>query len=113
MGLPAHLLTTTVTKVRPASTTDSHGNTVLDYGAAATRTTDVAWVQQDSGTEPLAEGRDPLQRDWLLMTNDLDVRGRDRYEIGALTFEVDGPPASVTTPAGFHHTEAQLKAVDG
>lgn len=113
MGVPAHLLTTAVTKVRPASTTDSSGNAVLDYGASATRTSDLAWVQQDSGTEPLAEGRDPLERGWLLITNDADVHGRDRYEIGALVFEVDGPPAPYNTPGGFHHTEVRLRSVDG
>lgn len=117
MGVPVHLLPHTVTKVRPASTTDSYGNTALDYGAGATRTTSAAWLQQNGRTEPLEDGRDPLVGSWLLVINDTDVRGRDRIEwtgpSGAMVFEVDGPPSPVYTPTGVHHAEATLKVVAG
>lgn len=117
MGLPARLLTQSVTRVRPATATDALGSTTYDYGAAATRTALAAWIEQQSRTEPLTDGRDPLVESWLLMLNESDVDGRDRFEWtgpnGDLVFEVDGPPRPTHTPAGFHHTEATLKAVGG
>jgi hypothetical protein len=123
MGLPARLLSQTVTRVRPTKTTDAYGSDQYDYGVTATRTTypggtpNGAWIEQQSRTEPLTDGRDPLVESWLLMLNESDVDGRDRFEWigpnGTLTFEVDGPPRPVHTPAGFHHTEATLRAVAG
>lgn len=117
MGLPTRLLPHTVTRVRPATVTDSYGNAELDYGAGAARTAMAAWVQQNSTTEPLSDGRDPLIGGWLLLTNEADVDGRDRFEWtgpnGSVTFETDGPPKPIYTPSGFHHTEASLKVVDG
>jgi hypothetical protein len=118
MGVPGRLLPHTVTIVRPATTTDIYGNTTYDYGAGATRTSMAAWMQQNSRTEPLSNGRDPLVQDWLMITNEADVQGYDRIEWtdqagNNLTFEVDGPPAPVYTPAGYHHTETTLKVVAG
>mgnify|MGYP004705059013 CR=1 FL=1 len=114
MSIPEHMLPQLITKVRPAAGTDTYGNTTLDYGVAATRTANVkAWLQQDKRAEPRADGRDPLMQWWLLITNDADMQGRDRIEFGALTFEIEGPPELVYTPAGFHHTEVTLKAVGG
>lgn len=116
MGLPAHLLAQTVTRIRPATSTDALGSTVYDYDVG-TRTALAAWIEQQSRTEPLADGRDPLVESWLLMVNESDVDGRDRFEweapAGTLTFEIDGPPRPVHTPAGYHHTEATLRAVAG
>lgn len=116
MGLPAHLLSQTVTRVRPVEATDTYGSKTYDY-EAGTRTALAAWIEQQSRTEPITDGRDPLVESWLLMVNEADVDGRDRFEWtgpnGDLTFEVDGPPRPVNTPAGFHHTEATLKAVAG
>jgi len=115
--IPAHLLPHTVTVVRPAASTDSHGNTVLDYGAGATRTQVRAWLQQDHRSEPLADGRDPLVQRWLLVTNHRDIHGRDRIEwsdMPGVTWEVDGPPAPLYTPSqGYHHLEANLRVVEG
>ncbi len=113
MGVPDALLPHDVTIVRPATTTDSHGNDVRDYGAGATRTEMRAWMQQDRRTEPRTDGRDPLEQAWLMVTNDDDVQGLDRVEWGEQTFEVEGPPEPVHTPAGYHHTESTLRAVAG
>ena len=114
-GVPGRLLPHTVTRVRPATSTDIYGNTTYDYGPAANRKDMAAWLQQNNRTEPLSNGRDPLVQDWLMVTNDPDVQGYDRIEWadGPLTFEVDGPPAPVSTPAGYHHTESTLKVVAG
>lgn len=116
MGLPARLLPHTVTRVRPASAGDTFGNSELDYGGSATRTTMAVWLQQNTATEPVSDGRAPLVGGWLLMVNDT-IDGRDRFEWtgpdGAVVFEVDGPPKPVYTPAGLHHTECNLKVVVG
>lgn len=113
--VPALLLPQQVTIVRPAESIDSFGNTVYDYGAAATRTTVAAWLQQDRRTEPRSDGREPLVQRWALVTNHQDVQGRDRVEWSETpaVFEVEGPPEPTYTPAGFHHTEATLRVVSG
>jgi len=117
MGVPAGLLPHTVTRVRPAVTTNPYGDKTYNYGAAAVRKPMAAWMQQDQRTEPLADGRDPLTQNWLMVTNDPDVAGHDRIEwtapAGPTVFEVDGPPAPVYTPAGYHHTESTLRLVEG
>lgn len=118
MGIPEALLPQRVTKVRPASTADTYGNAVPDYGDDATRTADIpGWLQQSPASEPRAEGRDATVATWLLMTNDTDLLAADHIEwagpAGALVFEVDGPPEPVYTPAGLHHIEANLRIVTG
>lgn len=113
MGVPAHMLPHTVVRVRAATTTDAYNNTVQDWGAGADRVEMAGWLQQDSRKEPRSDGRDPLEQVWLLVTNDDDVLGTDRFEGLGLTFEVEGPPAPVHTPAGYHHTETTLRVVTG
>lgn len=117
MGVPAALLPNQITRVRPVVTEDAYGNETRDYGAGATRTTMAAWLQQDHRAEPRTNGRDSLEQRWLMVTNDADVQGRDRIEwtgsAGAIVFEVEGPPAPVPTPTGYHHTESTLRVVSG
>lgn len=111
--LPPHLLPHTVTRIRPSESTNSHGDEALDYTVPpATSASITAWLQQQKPSEPITDGRQPLIREWLLMTND-EVQGRDRIAFGSLTFEVDGPPAPVYTPGGLHHYEANLRLVEG
>jgi hypothetical protein len=114
MGIPDGMLPQTVTRIRPSSSTNTYGDTAFSYIVPpATSTTMAAWLQQNNRTEEATEGRAPLDQRWLLITNDSDVEGHDRIVWGALTFEVDGPPAPVYTPGGYHHTEATLKVVEG
>lgn len=113
MGIPDGMLPHQVTIVRPATATDAHGNTVLDYGGAATRTTVAGWMQQDKRAEPRSDGRDPLEQHWLLIANHQDIQGKDRVEWSGPTMEVEGPPEPVFTPAGYHHTESTLRVVQG
>lgn len=117
MGVPVALLPHSVTRVRPADTTDGYNNTVRDYGVAATRTAADVWLQQDDRSEPRAEGRDADVQTWLLIANDSDWVAFDRVEwsgpVGDILFEVDGPPEPVYTPAGLHHIEATLRVVTG
>ncbi len=117
-GVPAGLLPHTVIRVRPTTATDPYGNETYNYGAGASRASMAAWMQQNSRTEPTTNGRDPLEQVWLMVTNDPDVRGRDRVEWtppngAALVLEVDGPPEPAFTPAGYHHTESTLRVVSG
>jgi hypothetical protein len=113
MGIPSYLLIHTATRVRAATSTDSYNNTVTDWGAAASRTDMAAWLQQNTRTEPRSDGRDPLEQTWLLITNEDDVLGTDRFEIDGTTYEVEGPPEKVYTPAGYHHLETTLRLVTG
>lgn len=112
--IPAQLLPHTVQRIRPSTSTDTYGNTTRDYTVPPATSADVAaWLQQDVSKEPTSEGRDPLEQQWLLMTNETDVQGYDRIIFGSLVFEVEGPPGPLYRPAGFHHTEATLRAVAG
>lgn len=111
--IPARLLPLTVTKVRPAATTDRYGNTVYDYGAAATRTTIAAWIDQASASEETPDGRDAIAGGWKLITNDTDIDANDRIEWDSVVYELDGPSWPVHTPAGLHHIEARLRRVEG
>lgn len=114
MGIPAHLLIHTATRVRAATSTDAYNNTVTDWGVAASRTNMAAWLQQNTRTEPRSDGRDPLEQTWLLITNEADVLGTDRFEIDGTTYEVEGPPEKVyAPPAGYHHLETTLRQVTG
>lgn len=114
MGVPDRLTPRTVTLVRPALVPDDYGNDKRDYSEGmATRTPIEAWMQQDDREEARSDGREAAIQLWLMVTNHPDVARHDRVEDGALTFDVEGPPEPVYTPAGFHHTEATLRVVDG
>lgn len=114
MGVPDQLLPHPVTLVRPALVPDDYGNTKRDYSqGVATRTVLMAWMQQDQRQEARTDGREAAVGAWLMLTNHEDVARFDRVEFGTTTFEVEGPPEPVYTPAGFHHTEATLRVVDG
>lgn len=110
MGIPSHLLVHTVTLTHPTTSTDSYNVENLTYSGGASI---AAWLQQSTRAEPLADGRDPLVQTWLLMTNEEDIRGRDRVTFDGVVYEVEGPPEKTYTPAGFHHTEATLRVVAG
>lgn len=106
-----HLLVQTLTWIEPGTTTDRYNNTVDDW-STATRTEIAAYVEQQNRTE-LRDGRDTLVSGWLLMTNELAVTSRARFEWDGHTFEVDGEPSKPTTPDGPHHLEARLLLVTG
>lgn len=111
--IPDRLLPLTVTKVRPATTADRYGSSVPDYGAAATRTSIAAWIDQASASEDTPNGRDLIAADWKLITNHTDLDAADRIEWDVGVYELDGPVWPVHTPAGLHHLEAKLRRVEG
>jgi hypothetical protein len=115
LNIPENRLVHSVVRVRPVVSTDTYGSTVYDYGVAAARTSMNAYLTQSSGTEPLSDGRAPLVGAWRMLTNDLDVTGRDRIEWNSKVFEVDGDPKpSYTTWSSVpHHLETTLRIISG
>jgi len=109
-ALPASTLIHSVAWIVPTVSTDSYGNQTRTYGAGATI---AGRMQQDRTTEPLAEGRDPVVRNWTLFTNQDGISAYDRIVFGSLTFEVDGAPAPAYGATAFHHAEIALRLVDG
>lgn len=121
--VPDHLLPHTVTVVRPVESTDGYGNQVFDYGPDAGRTSVLAWMQQDTRVEVVADGATPLQARWLMITN-AAVHRRDRVEWpghpesepdAPVTFTLDGQPGPLTNPLSgrsMHHQEVRLKVVN-
>lgn len=116
--LPSRLLIHQVTITSPAETTDAYGNTVYDYAAGTTRTV-CGWMQQDARAEQFSDGRAADTAQWLLMTNVADIGDKARVQWtapqGAMTFELDGPPASVYAglARAFHHSEVSLRRIEG
>jgi len=109
-AIPASLLIHTVTWIVPSTSTDTYGNTVRTYGSGTSIT---GRMQQDTAAEPLADGRDPLERRWTLFTNQAGISGYDRIVFDGITFEVEGPPAPTYGASDFHHAEVGLRVVDG
>jgi len=115
VNIPENRLVHVVVRVRPATSVSTYGDTVYDYGVAAARKDMNAYLTQSSGTEPLSDGRAPLVGAWRMLTNDLDVTGRDRIEWNGKVFEVDGDPKpSYTTWSTVpHHLETTLRIIAG
>lgn len=114
--IPARILSSEVTVVRPAQATDGYGDDVRsDYGAAATRRVVRGMLQPTGGTEVTDDGsRDALVADWLLLTDWLDLDGRDRIEHEGTSFEIVGPVLAPQDSNGkAHHAEARLRVVSG
>lgn len=124
-AVPGRLLPHTVTIVDPAVSTDGYNDTVYDYGAPATRTQVQAWLEQRQRTQVTADGADPLQERWLMVTNHSPINRRARIEwnspSGPVVFELDGQPGPFYNPLAMaaggttspHHQELTLKIVDG
>lgn len=105
-------LTTPVTIVNPATVTNGYGGKDLDWSTAS-RTAEMVWVHQTSGTEATG-GRDALVSTLKIFGSaDSVITGRSRVEIGDATYEVDGRPLVAATPDGAHHTESNLRIVEG
>lgn len=103
----------TVTRVRPAAVVDRYGNTTLDYGPAATRTTLTALIDQQAASESTPDGRTKIIGSWRLITNEADLDADDRIEWAQQVYELDGPAWPAHDFTGFHHTEARLRRVEG
>jgi hypothetical protein len=111
VSIPAHLLPITVTWLHPGTTTDGYGNTVDDW-ANPTASSLQVMIEQRRAVEELG-GRDATITGLVLFTNELGVEAIDRFVWAGVTYEADGDPWIVHSPAGPHHTEIALKRVEG
>ena len=98
--------------VRPGSKAGRGADAVPDWGTAE-RTCAVGWVTQQNTRDIRSTGSGDIG-DWLLLTSaTTDVRPGDRIEWSGLTFAVAGRPLPAWDRSAHHHTEAQLKLVEG
>lgn len=111
MTIPAHLLPITVSWVRPGTTTNGYGDTVPDYDNATTSSLPVMIEQRRTVEEQ--DGRDATVTTLVLFTNELAVGAVDRFVWAGATFEADGEPWVVHSPAGPQHSEVTIKRVEG
>ncbi len=123
MSLNTALFPHVVTRVRPSTSVDSYGNTVLDYVTpASTATVEGRLIAKTTDrfidvVQP-AKGRDAEIETWEFLTNESDFLADDRFQWvhpsrGAITFEVEGQPMPRYTRDSFHHTKIQLRIVEG
>lgn len=111
--IPERLLPIDVSWVQPGTTSDSYGNTVPDWSDDAVTATDLRVMIEQRTTVEQRDGRDVTVTTLLLFTNELAVAAIDRFVWADRTYEIDGEPAVVYTPAGPHHTELALQIVEG
>lgn len=103
----------TVTVVTPATGADRRGDAILSYGSDATRVAVRGWMQQQGQSETTGD-RDLRVSSWRLFSDStpgLDALARIEWD--GRTFEVVGQPNHLASPRGYHHTEADLRLVEG
>lgn len=108
--IPARLLPETVTWLRPIVTADRYGNTAYDWSTPVASDLQ-ARIDQTGADDVNSQTGTAAVGQWRLLTNELGVDTRHRIVRDDVTFEIDGPPSIVFTPAGPHHLEAKLMAV--
>jgi hypothetical protein len=111
--IPDGYLPITATLIHPASIADRYGNSKLDYGAAATRTSFPALIEQESASESTPDGRTKIAGMWLLITNYDGIDAGDRIQWDGVLYELDGPAWPAHDFSGYHHTEARLRRMEG
>lgn len=111
MTIPARLLPITVTWVRPGVTLDGYGNTIPDWDTVTSSALDV--MIERRRTSETRGNRDATVTNLVMFTNELAVAATDRIVWGDDTFDVDGEPWVVHSPAGPDHAEVDLLRVVG
>lgn len=107
--IPSDFLPHSAVWQQPTKTQDGHGSDVYTYsGGTAVR----GWFQQRT-TEELVGGRQTVVTQWWLFLNEQGVGPLDRFVWDGKTFQVDGDPAPLSAPTGFHHLEIPLRRVTG
>lgn len=108
------MLTQTVDIITPGTAADPYGDTVPDWGAGASHSTTLGFLQQVTSTEDTVD-RDTVVSTWrLFLSADAPIAAKDRIVVVGRTFEVVGVPDLLTKPRGGpHHIEAVLVSVDG
>lgn len=109
--IPERLLPISALWVRPGIGEDAYGNTVDDWDTPSV--SGVRVMVEPRRAEEERGGRDVTITTLVLFTNELAVAAGDRFVWDDRTYEVEGDPAVVYTPAGPHHAEVQLRLVVG
>lgn len=105
----AGLLVHNVWIVTPAESEDDYGNTVYDWGAAASRTASDAWITQLATSENSDDRQTPAAQWVAFLPAGTAVSFIDRIEWDDRAFEVDGLPLEAWTPRGEHHIQVPLR----
>jgi hypothetical protein len=111
--IDADLLPHQVDILTAAVTIDSYQNTVLDWGAAVTRTV-AAYVRPAPASENIAD-RDAVTAVWQVHTNDRQIGALDRVRFNGVVYDIDGKPLTwdVAPDGVAGHTKLLLRRVDG
>ena len=107
--------TTTVTRLRPQTADDGHGNTATDWTLTASEATITGCRLQPLSSDEVMENRfESDVRFRLLAPYGSDVAFQDRVTVGATTYEVAGAPLSHQSPtSAAEHDEIFLRLVSG
>lgn len=101
----------TLTVLAAGTSTDSRGDEVLTFSESTVR----GWIQQirRPPEETLGDRDERVSRWTLLSTETPNLTALDRITWNEKAFQVDGQPDHLTTPRGYHHTEALLVLMEG
>jgi len=102
----------TVTILRSTVTVDRKG-VVQESWASPTSRERAAWVQPRGSSEVFEPESTRVRSTHVMFCLEPDVASSDRVLHAGDTYLVVGNPARHETPAGYHHTEADLLIVEG
>jgi hypothetical protein len=111
----------TITRLRASTTTDTYGNTALDWSnpdsltMACRASPPILKVRLGShAADEDMSGRDTIRHDFEAWVANDDWNALDRAVIDGLTYEVMGPPGSRTDMDGnYLYTKVLLRVVVG
>lgn len=109
--IPERLLNRVLAWVEPETSDDAYGDATVETWGAGTAIT--GRIDPISSVEIADSTRDLSSSRFVLLTNATGLSSKARIVDGPVTYEVDGLPAVIDTPAGAHHTEARLRLVGG
>ena len=104
----------TITRNRPATTTDRHGNEIPDWGNSADLPIGGCFVQGGVSQELLG-GRDAITVAWTVYAPaGVDVTGTDEITWQGTRYPINGEPMRIQSPTGaLSHTVIELRRVNG
>jgi head-tail adaptor len=108
--IPERLLTRSLTWIEPTISADRYGDAAEAWGAGTAITGRIDTLSQ---LEVQDQTRDMATTVRVLFTNTTGLTSKARIVDGTTTYEVDGLPAVIDSPAGPHHTEARLRLIGG
>ena len=101
-----------VTRLRATVTTDRKNVPSFDWSSPLELDL-LAYVQPRSSSETFNPEGTRVRSSHVMFCLEQDVTAQDRIVWNGETFLVVGQPARHETPAGYHHTEADLLLVEG